>query len=276
MKIELRGVWREFNGDRTRPVVALEDISLQVEEGEFVCLVGPSGCGKSTLLDLIAGLQTPTRGEILVDSGAHGAPVLIFQEAALFPWLTVRDNVEFGLRVRKIPRRERREIAMRELGLVRLRQFAEALPHQLSGGMKQRAAIARALALDPPVLLMDEPFAALDAQTRDIMHQELQRIWAETGKTIIFVTHNVREAVCLADRVLLMTARPGRLKDEIRVDLPRPRSVSDPALAEVAQVALDHLREEIQQAEREEFDSGWLYQEGRLPSSRPGRMADTH
>ncbi|NLO72695.1 MAG: ABC transporter ATP-binding protein [candidate division WS1 bacterium] len=272
MKIELRGVWREFNGQQ-RPVTALEDIGLEVEEGEFLCLVGPSGCGKSTLPDLVAGLQEPSRGESIVNSGAHGAPVLIFQEAGLFPWLTVRDNVEFGLRVRRIPRARRREIAMEQLGLVRLQQFAEALPHQLSGGMKQRAAIARALALDPPVLLMDEPFAALDAQTRDIMHQELQRIWTETGKTILFVTHNVREAVCLADRVLLMTARPGRIKDEIFVDLPRPRSVSNPELAEVAQVALDHLRDEIQKAEREEFDSGWLYPEGRLPASGPGVVA---
>ena len=267
MKIELRGVWREFSGGRQRPVTALEDISLEVQEGEFVCLVGPSGCGKSTLLDLVAGLQTPTRGEILVNHGAHGAPVLIFQEAALFPWLNVRENVEFGLRSRKIPRVQRREIALQQLALVRLLQFAEALPHQLSGGMKQRAAIARALALDPPVLLMDEPFAALDAQTRDIMHQELQRIWSETGKTIIFVTHNVR--------VLLMTARPGKIKDEIHVDLPRPRSVSDPALAAIAQVALDHLREEIQQAEREEFDSGWRYPESRISAAGSGAVAGT-
>jgi NitT/TauT family transport system ATP-binding protein len=275
MKIELRGVGREFNGGRERLITALEDITLEVGEGEFVCLVGPSGCGKSTLLDLVADLQQPTRGEIVVDSGAHGAPVLIFQEAGLFPWLTVRGNVEFGLSVRKVSRARRREIALQQLALVRLQQFAETLPHQLSGGMKQRAAIARALALDPPVLLMDEPFAALDAQTRDIMHQELQRIWAETGKTIIFVTHNVREAVCLADRVLLMTARPGRIKDEIRVTLPRPRSVNDPALAEVAQVALDHLREEIQKAEREEFDSGWDYSEAGVRSSGPGNLAGT-
>jgi NitT/TauT family transport system ATP-binding protein len=272
MKIEMHGVWREFNGGRQRPVVALEDINLQVEEGEFVCLVGPSGCGKSTLLDLIAGLQAPTRGEIVVETGGQGAPVLIFQEAALFPWLTVRDNVEFGLKLRRIPRVERREIAERQLDLVRLRKFADHLPHQLSGGMKQRAALARALALDPPVLLMDEPFAALDAQTRDILHQELQRIWAETGKTILFVTHNVREAVCLANRVLLMTARPGRIKDTLPVSLPRPRSVSDPALAEVAQAALKHLREEIEQAEREEFDSGWLYPENRISAADPGTV----
>lgn len=273
MKIELRGVWRQFDGGRQAPVVALEDVSLQVGEGEFVCVVGPSGCGKSTLLDLIAGLQQPTRGEVLVDCGKAGAPVLIFQEAALFPWLTVLGNVEFGLRLRRVPRAERREMALRQLALVRLQRFAGHYPHQLSGGMKQRAALARALALDPPVLLMDEPFAALDAQTRDILHQELQRIWAETGKTVVFVTHNVREAVCLADRVLLMTARPGRVQDAIEVHLPRPRSVSDPDLAAIAQVALDHLRAEIEQAESEEFDGGWLYQKDGVPAAGAGYLA---
>jgi len=222
MRIRINDVWRTFNG-RGDPVIALQGINLVVGEGEFVCLVGPSGCGKSTLLDLIAGLQQPTHGDISLEPAEGSRPVLIFQEAALFPWLTVLGNVEFGLRVRKVPRAQRRRIAMAQLALVRLQQFTHAWPHQLSGGMKQRAAIARALALDPPVLLMDEPFAALDAQSRDIMHQELQRIWAETGKTIVFVTHNVREAVCLADRVVLMTARPGRVKDLLTVDLPRPR-----------------------------------------------------
>lgn len=208
-----------------------------------------------------------------VESGSHGAPVLIFQEAALFPWLTVLGNVEFGLKVRKMPREQRRAIALQQLAVVRLQQFANARPHELSGGMKHRAAIARALALDPPVLLMDEPFAALDAQSRDIMHQELQRIWAETHKTIVFVTHNVREAICLADRVFLMTARPGRIKDIIPVDLPRPRSVSNPAIAALASVALDHLREEIQQVERNEFDTGWLYPESGVHPPPAGGVA---
>jgi NitT/TauT family transport system ATP-binding protein len=183
--------------------------------------------------------------------------VLIFQEAALFPGLTVQGNVEFGLKTQGIAKAERHETALHTLELVRLRKFAAFYPHQLSGGMKQRAALARALALDPPVLLMDEPFAALDAQTRDIMHQELQRIWAETGKTVLFVTHNVREAACLADRVLLMTARPGRIKDHIEVTLPRPRSVSDPALTAVAHVVLDHLKDEILKVEQEAFDGAW-------------------
>ncbi|HEY3396679.1 MAG TPA: ABC transporter ATP-binding protein [Armatimonadota bacterium] len=272
MKIQISDVSRTFNGHAKghHQVTALEGIHLGVREGEFVAIVGPSGCGKSTLLDLVAGLQAPDGGDITVNGqSTRGDAVLIFQEAALFPWLTVQGNVEFGLRTRGVPRAQRQETALQHLQTVRLVQFANAMPHQLSGGMKQRAAIARALALDPPVLLMDEPFAALDAQTRDIMHQELQRIWEETGKTILFVTHNVREAVCLADRVVLMTARPGRVKDILPVDLPRPRSVNDPDLAELASVALAHLREEIQKVEREEFDSGWCYQETSVPSS-PG------
>jgi NitT/TauT family transport system ATP-binding protein len=273
MKIELTDVWRQYDGGRHR-VSALEGVSLGIGQGEFVVLVGPSGCGKSTLLDLIAGLQQPDRGRIIVDEGDHGPPVLIFQEAALFPWLTVLGNVEFGLRVRGVPKAERRAIAMEQLARVRLRQFAGARPHELSGGMRQRAAIARALAVDPPVLLMDEPFAALDAQSRDIMHQELQRIWSETGKTIVFVTHNVREAVCLADRVVLMTARPGRIKDIIPVHLPRPRTVSDPEIAQVAHVVLEHLREEIQQVEQEEFDSGWSYAEDRVSAAPVGYLGD--
>jgi NitT/TauT family transport system ATP-binding protein len=255
MKIAVRDVWRQYNGTHGL-VTALEGIDLEVGEGEFVCIVGPSGCGKSTLLELIAGLQEPDRGEIIVNNGG-GKPVLIFQEAALFPWLTVQGNVEFGLKTQGIAKAERHETALHTLELVRLRKFAAFYPHQLSGGMKQRAALARALALDPPVLLMDEPFAALDAQTRDIMHQELQRIWAETGKTVLFVTHNVREAACLADRVLLMTARPGRIKDHIEVTLPRPRSVSDPALTAVAHVVLDHLKDEILKVEQEAFDGAW-------------------
>ncbi len=242
--------------------------------GEFLCLVGPSGCGKSTLLDLIAGLQSPDRGSVEVDSGAAGRPVLIFQEPALFPWLSIVGNVEFGLKLRGVPAAERRAVAMQQLAVVRLQQFAQARPHQLSGGMRHRAAIARALALDPAVLLMDEPFAALDAQSRDIMHQELQRIWAETGKTIVFVTHNVREAACLADRVALMTARPGRIKDIIAVHLPRPRAVSDPDLARIASAALDHLRDEIQKVERDEFDGGWSYEKAQLPTApAPGVAA---
>lgn len=271
--IRLRGVGRAYAAnEKGATTPALTAIDLDVAAGEFVCLVGPSGCGKSTLLEIIAGLQHPDEGEVSVAAGLATRPVLILQEAALFPWLTVQGNVEFGLKLRGIPRPERRERARAQLARVRLQRFATAFPHQLSGGMKQRAALARALAIDPPVLLMDEPFAALDAQTRDLMHAELQRIWSDTGKTVVFVTHNVREAVCLGDRVLLISARPGRIVDTIEVDLPRPRSVTDPAVAGLAHIALDHLREEIAKVEREEFDNGWLGPESGLPGADPAAV----
>jgi len=255
--ISLSAVSRTYTDSAgARATAAICDVDLVVDAGQFVCIVGPSGCGKSTLLELIAGLQKPDSGEVRVSATGQSRPVLMLQEAALFPWLSVTGNVEFGLAVRGVRRAERREAALRQLAAVRLSRFAHAMPHQLSGGMKQRTALARALAIDPPVLLMDEPFASLDAQTRDLMHGELQRIWADTGKTIVFVTHNVREAVCLGDRVLLMSARPGRIVDGIDVDLPRPRSVTDPAVSHLAQIALDHLRDEIEKVEREEFDNG--------------------
>jgi NitT/TauT family transport system ATP-binding protein len=268
--IRLRGVSRAYRAnEKGTTTPAIVDIDLDVAPGEFVCLVGPSGCGKSTLLEIIAGLQEPDEGEVTVAPGLASRPVLILQEAALFPWLTVQGNVEFGLKLRGVAKAERRELARAQLARVRLQRFATAFPHQLSGGMKQRAALARALAIDPPVLLMDEPFAALDAQTRDLMHAELQRIWSDTRKTVVFVTHNVREAVCLGDRVLLISARPGRIVDTIEVDLPRPRSVTDPAVAGLAHIALDHLRDEIEKVEREEFDNGWPGTESGLPAADP-------
>jgi NitT/TauT family transport system ATP-binding protein len=272
--IRLRNVHRAYaaNGKgATTP--ALAGIDLDVACGEFVCMVGPSGCGKSTLLDIIAGLQTPDVGEVTVARGLGARPVLMLQEAALFPWLTVLGNVEFGLRVRGLPKAACRDAAMAQLAAVRLLRFAQAFPHQLSGGMKQRAALARALALDPPVLLMDEPFAALDAQTRDLMHEELQRIWSDTRKTIVFVTHNVREAACLGDRVMLLSARPGRIVDTIAVDLLRPRTVTDAAVANLAHIALDHLRDEIEKVEREEFDDGRLHAQGGVPGAAPADVA---
>lgn len=270
----LRAVSRHYNGQsKGSRLTALAGVDLDVHEGEFVCIVGPSGCGKSTLLDIIAGFEQPDEGTVVVGAASVGKPVLILQEPGLFPWLTVLGNVEFGLKIRGVPAAERRAAAMRQLSVVRLRRFADARPHQLSGGMKQRVAIARALAVEPPVLLMDEPFGALDAQTRDLMHAELQRIWAETRKTVVFVTHNIREAFCLADRVALMTARPGRIAETIPVDLPRPRSVSDPAVSQLARLALAHLRAETEKTEREEFDDDRVAPEGRLPATRPSRMA---
>jgi len=256
-KISLHGVSRNFVPEKGEPVDALHDINLVVRPGEFLCIVGPSGCGKSTLLHLIAGMDKPTAGEVLI----HGRPVqgpgpdriIIFQDLGLFPWLTVRENVEFGLRMKGMKKAEMRSCARHYLQLVHLSQFEESYIHQLSGGMKQRVALARSLAIQPDVLLMDEPFAALDAQTRDLLHDELERIWAETGQTIIFVTHNVREAARLGDRVIVLTFRPGRIKSEIRVDLARPRNMEDPNVVLVAGEVMSKLRGEIDKSLQSEL-----------------------
>ena len=257
MRLELRSVTKTFASQRgdTR---ALHQISLDVASGEFVCLLGPSGCGKSTLLSLIAGLEKPDAGQVLLEGRPIAGPgrdrVVIFQEAALFPWLNVQGNVEFGLATAGLPKAERADKALHYLRLVRLGSFRQACAHELSGGMKQRVALARALALEPQVLLMDEPFAALDAQTRDSLHDELQDIWAQTGKTILFVTHNVREALVLGDRVLLMSARPGRIKREFRCKLPRPRHIEDHALVDATREVLADLRAEALAAAQEELE----------------------
>jgi NitT/TauT family transport system ATP-binding protein len=249
--------YRTQSGER---MLALDHINLQVKAGEFLCIVGPSGCGKSTLLHLIAGLHQQTSGQVLVDGkqvqGTGTDRILIFQELGLFPWLTVGDNVAFGMKMKGIGKAEREEKTEYYLRLVHLSQFKRSYIHQLSGGMRQRVALARALATEPDVLLMDEPFAALDAQTRDLLHDELERIWAETGRTIIFVTHNVREAIRLGDRVALLTFRPGRVKREFPVDLPRPRSLEDVDVARAAREILDELREEINRSLEEEYNTG--------------------
>lgn len=230
-----------------------------MQPGEFVCIVGPSGCGKSTLLHLIAGLHRPTSGEVLVDDNRVDTPgtdrILIFQELGLFPWLTVGQNVEFGMKMKGTAKAERRERTAHYLRMVHLSEFRDNYIHQLSGGMRQRVALARALATEPDVLLMDEPFAALDAQTRDLLHDELERVWAETGRTIIFVTHNVREAVRLGDRVVLFTFRPGRIKQEFTVNLPRPRQLEDVTVARSAREILDELREEIDKSLEQEYQA---------------------
>lgn len=248
MKLELRSISKTFR-TRRGETYALQDITFDVAPGEFVCLLGPSGCGKSTLLNIIAGLERPDGGMAYMDGQPISAPghdrVMIFQEAALFPWLNVRDNVTFGLKVTGMPHDERIAVADRYLERVGLRGFEKAYVHEISGGMKQRVALARALALDPQVLLMDEPFAALDAQTRDLLHTELQDIWLQSGKTILFVTHNVREALVLGDRVMLMSARPGKVKREYRCQLPRPREIEDHALVNLAREVLADLREEV-------------------------------
>jgi NitT/TauT family transport system ATP-binding protein len=222
--------------------LVLDDVNLSIESGEFVCLLGASGCGKSTLLNLIAGLDAPTTGSIDVPAG--GAAVM-FQESALMPWLTARQNVELALRLRGVPRAVRRGEALELLDVVNLADAAEKRPHELSGGMRQRVALARALAQDRPVLLMDEPFAALDAITRDLLHEELQRVWRETGRTIVFVTHNVREAVRLGQRVLLMSSRPGRIVREWQIADEGPRRIESPQVGTLSIEITEHLRREI-------------------------------
>jgi ABC-type nitrate/sulfonate/bicarbonate transport system ATPase subunit len=218
-----------FRTRRGDTVTALEEISFEVKDREFAVLVGTSGCGKSTILRLVAGLTRPTAGRVLVDGRAvHGPGAergMVFQSYTLFPWLTIQQNVEFGPRLRGMPARDRAALARRYIGQVGLAGFERVYPKELSGGMMQRVAIARALANDPEVLLMDEPFGALDAQTRSLMGELLLRVWGEAAKTVLFVTHDIEEALFLGDRVFVMTARPGRIREEIQVPLPRPRTV---------------------------------------------------
>jgi NitT/TauT family transport system ATP-binding protein len=259
-KVGLNEICSSYRAQSGERLLALEGINLDVRAGEFLCIVGPSGCGKSTLLHLIAGLQAPTSGRILVDGTPIEGPgtdrILIFQDHGLFPWLTVGQNVEFGMKMKGLPKAERRDKTQNYLRLVHLGKFENSYIHQLSGGMRQRVAIARALATEPDVLLMDEPFAALDAQTRDLLHDELERIWSNTGRTIIFVTHNVREAVRLGDRVVLLTFRPGRVKREFPINLPRPRSLEDPTVALAAREVLDELRDDINRSLDAEYSAG--------------------
>ena len=222
-------------------VFALDRLSLEIRPGEFVCLVGASGCGKTTLLNIVAGLDRPDAGTLHVG----GRAALLFQDAALFPWLTASQNVELAMRLRGIGKAERRRRAAELIGMVHLTGFGAKLPHQLSGGMRQRVAPARALAQEADVLLMDEPFGALDAITRDLLHDELERLWQQTGLTVLFVTHNVREAVRLGDRVLLLSSRPGRVVGEFPVAIERPRRLEAPEVAAISGEIVDRLREEV-------------------------------
>ncbi|QAY74861.1 ABC transporter ATP-binding protein [Agromyces protaetiae] len=235
--VSIRSVSKRFGAG---PLV-LDGIDLDIAPGEFVCLLGASGCGKSTLLNLIAGLDRPTSGTI--DTPAEGSAVM-FQESALMPWLSAKRNVELALRLRGVPRRERGELALALLDTVNLADASEKRPHELSGGMRQRVALARALAQDRPVLLMDEPFAALDAITRDLLHEELERVWKATGRTIVFVTHNVREAARLGQRVVLLSSRPGRVAGEWRIDT-TGRRIESPEVAALSVEITEKLRKEI-------------------------------
>ncbi len=239
--IQIRDVSQTYNGGHSA-IQALDRVSLDVAPGEFVCLLGASGCGKSTLLNLIVGLYDITSGTIDVGGRRVG---LVFQEPALFPWLSAQKNVELGMRFRGVAAAERREKALELLRLVHLDGFAERRPHELSGGMRQRVAIARALAQEADVLLMDEPFGALDAMTRDILHDELEAIWSRRAMTVLFVTHNVREAVRLGDRVVLLSSRPGRVVAEFPIAIPRPRTSESVPVAEAAAVITEKLRQEV-------------------------------
>ncbi|WP_308638223.1 ABC transporter ATP-binding protein [Paenibacillus silvisoli] len=267
-KITLQNVRKSFRIQRNlthlkeelQPVSALQDISLEVRQGEFMVIVGPSGCGKSTLLDLLAGLTKPNGGQILQDGKPIAKPSLdrgiVFQQYALFPWKTALANVEFGLETKGVPRKERQEIARKYIHLVGLAGFENRYPHELSGGMKQRIAIARSLAYNPDVLLMDEPFAALDAQTRETLQAELLRIWEATKKTIIFITHGIEEAVYLGQRVAVMTSRPGRIKRIIDIPFESRTTEEDlrshPEFVRIRHQIWDLLKDEVSRAQEQE------------------------
>ena len=247
-KLEAKNIVKYFSHD-SHNLKALGGINLKIESGDFVCLVGPSGCGKSTFLRIVAGLEKPDEGQIIFD----GQPVtetgperiMVFQEGALFPWLKVQDNVEFGLKMAGISKEERAKISRRYLDMMQLTKFADSFTYQLSTGMKQRVAIARALVMDPDVLLMDEPFAALDPQTRDLLLVEMQLIWEKTKKTILFVTHNVAEAAVLGTKVVVFSNRPSIIKKEFTNDFPRPRTTEDDSLKKFQQDVLLELRPEV-------------------------------
>jgi sulfonate transport system ATP-binding protein len=264
--LQLNGIHKSFNfssnfsgkkkSNRTEAThTVLGGVQLSINEGEFVTIVGSSGCGKSTLLNIIAGLDKPDSGTVLVkgsDNLLSTKRIMIFQEGALFPWLTVQENVEFGLKIAKISPEQRKIVADKYITLVGLARFSESYVYQLSGGMKQRVAIARALALEPEILLMDEPFAALDVQTRDLLHEELVGIHKTTRKTILFVTHNINEAILLGDRVIVLSTSLKNIKKEFSIDLPRPRDSESPELYEIKRQILNEFEGDLQNAKKRE------------------------
>jgi NitT/TauT family transport system ATP-binding protein len=250
--LQIRNVRKVWQGARGLSVEAISDVSVEVSSGEFVAILGPSGCGKSTLLELCAGLEPVSGGAILIDgekvAGPNAKAVMVFQEHSLFPWLNVESNVQFGLKMKRQGQNERWRRGREVLERVKLVKFAKHYPHQLSGGMKQRVAIARALVGSPEFILMDEPFAALDFQTRVLMQQFLLEVWAGFKSTILFVTHQIDEAVLLADRVVVMSAAPGRVLEEIRIDLPRPRRMTDPDFNSYRVRLTSHMEREVMRA----------------------------
>lgn len=263
MALAVENVSKKFLS-KNKEITVLEKINLEVQKGEFICILGPSGCGKSTLLNIIAGLEKPSEGKVFLNGKEVLSPgpdrIVMFQESALFPWLKVIDNVEFGMKISGIPKKERYEKSLKYLRMVHLTKFKDAYVHQLSGGMKQRVALARALTLDSEVLLMDEPFAALDSQTKNILLLELQRIWWETKKTIIFVTHNVEEAVLLADRVVVMSSNPGKIKKVFEIKLARPRLLDNPDIVYMISAIMKELKDEVEKIAKSEYDSDWSFE----------------
>ncbi|MCB2361407.1 ABC transporter ATP-binding protein [Clostridium estertheticum] len=264
MSLIVKDVSKEFIS-KHKKTSTLENFNLEITKGDFVCILGPSGCGKSTLLNILAGLEKATKGVVLLNGNEITGPgpdrTVMFQEAALFPWLKVIDNVEFGMKMAGMPKEDRYKKAIHYLKMVHLSKFQDSYVYELSGGMKQRVALARALSLDSEILLMDEPFAALDSQTKMMLQQELQRIWVNTKKTIIFITHNAEEAVYLANRVVVMAANPGRIKQEFKIELARPREMESCDIAYYTSKIMKALKEEVEKVAKAEYDGDWNIEE---------------
>ncbi len=264
MGLIVKDVSKEFIS-KHKKTSTLENFNLEIKKGDFVCILGPSGCGKSTLLNILAGLEKATKGVVILNGNEITGPgpdrTVMFQEAALFPWLKVIDNVEFGMKMAGMPKEARYEKALHYLKMVHLSKFKDSYVYELSGGMKQRVALARALSLDSEILLMDEPFAALDSQTKMMLQQQLQRIWADTKKTIIFITHNAEEAVCLANRVIVMAANPGRIKQEFVIELSRPRQMESCDISYYTSRIMKALKEEVEKVAKAEYDGDWNIEE---------------
>ncbi|GAF12642.1 LOW QUALITY PROTEIN: ABC-type probable sulfate transporter, ATPase component [Bacillus sp. JCM 19046] len=278
MQVQLKHVEKSFQKNKKESLHVLSDINLTINQGDFLSLLGPSGCGKSTILNLIAGLEKPTSGEVIANEQVVKKPgndrVVVFQEAGLFPWMTVFENVTYGLKLKGLSTSEINKKAEEGLRMVHLGQFTKAYPHELSGGMKQRVAIARALVMDPDILLMDEPFAALDEQTRMVLHKELLEIWRRQGKPILFITHNIREAVMLSNRIVLMGTRPGNIKREFSVQAALPRDPSDSNVVDLERRILGELEEEMEKVLKEEFGDGYSYKTNRVHRDDRGHMGD--
>jgi len=264
LSLIVKNVSKEFVS-KYKKTSTLENFNLEITKGDFVCILGPSGCGKSTLLNILAGLEKATKGVVLLNGNEINGPgpdrTVMFQEAALFPWLKVIDNVEFGMKMAGIPKEVRYEKAIHYLKMVHLSKFQDSYVYELSGGMKQRVALARALSLDSEILLMDEPFAALDSQTKMMLQKELERIWVDTKKTIIFITHNAEEAVYLANRVVVMAANPGRIKQEFRIELARPRQMESCDISYYTSKIMKALKEEVEKVAKAEYDGDWNIEE---------------